>query len=70
MPVLLKLDNVETRYGEITALHGISLEVQQGEIVALLGANGAGKSTTLKTISRVLHPTAGSVSYQRRIARG
>jgi len=63
MPVLLKLDSVETRYGEITALHGISLEVQQGEIVALLGANGAGKSTTLKTISRVLHPTAGTVSY-------
>jgi len=63
MPVLLKLDNVETRYGEITALHGISLEVQQGEIVALLGANGAGKSTTLKTISRVLHPASGTVSY-------
>jgi branched-chain amino acid transport system ATP-binding protein len=70
MPVLLKLDSVETRYGEITALHGISLEVQQGEIVALLGANGAGKSTTLKTISRVLHPAAGTVSYQGESLEG
>jgi branched-chain amino acid transport system ATP-binding protein len=70
MPVLLELDNVETRYGEITALHGISLEVQQGEIVALLGANGAGKSTTLKTISRVLTPTRGTVTYEGRSLEG
>ena len=61
--MLLRLDDVETRYGEITALHGISLEVERGEIVALLGANGAGKSTTLKTISRVLHPSRGTVTY-------
>ena len=70
MPVLLKLDNVATRYGEITALHGISLEVQQGEIVALLGANGAGKSTTLKTISRVLTPSAGTVTYEGESLEG
>jgi branched-chain amino acid transport system ATP-binding protein len=68
--MLLRLDDVETRYGEITALHGISLEVERGEIVALLGANGAGKSTTLKTISRVLHPTRGTVTYDGRSLEG
>ena len=70
MSALLRLDNVETRYGEITALHGISLEVEQGEIVALLGANGAGKSTTLKTISRVLKPFSGTVTYEGRSLEG
>jgi branched-chain amino acid transport system ATP-binding protein len=68
--MLLQLDNVETRYGDITALHGISLSVEKGEIVALLGANGAGKSTTLKTISRVLHPSRGSVVYDGRNLEG
>ena len=68
--MLLRLDEVETRYGEITALHGISLQVERGEIVALLGANGAGKSTTLKTISRVLAPVRGAVLYEDRDLAG
>jgi branched-chain amino acid transport system ATP-binding protein len=60
---MLKLDNVKTYYGNIRALKGISLEVEQGEIVCLIGANGAGKSTTLMTISGVLNPVEGSVTY-------
>jgi branched-chain amino acid transport system ATP-binding protein len=61
--MLLELHDVVTRYGEVEALHGISLEIAEGEIVALLGANGAGKSTTLKTISRLLAPVAGEVRF-------
>ncbi|TGE39033.1 ABC transporter ATP-binding protein [Desulfosporosinus fructosivorans] len=53
---MLKLENVDVSYGSIKALHGISLEVKAGEIVALIGANGAGKSTTLRTISGLLKP--------------
>ncbi|MFN2461731.1 MAG: ABC transporter ATP-binding protein [Candidatus Velthaea sp.] len=67
---MLELRGVETYYGEIRALHGISLGVQEGEIVALLGANGAGKSTTLKTISRLLAPRAGAVVYDGRDLAG
>ncbi len=52
---LLKLENVHSYYGRIHALKGISLEVNEGEIVTLIGANGAGKSTTLRTISGILH---------------
>lgn len=58
---LLSLKNLETRYGQIYALRGINMEVQKGEIVALLGANGAGKSTTLKTISSLINASAGQV---------
>jgi len=54
---MLKLEKVEVSYGSIKALHGISLEVKTGEIVALIGANGAGKSTTLRTISGLLKPS-------------
>jgi len=61
--VLLELDHVEVRYGPIRALRGISLAVDPGEIVALLGANGAGKSTTLRTISGLIHPNAGTVVF-------
>ncbi|HTJ26067.1 MAG TPA: ABC transporter ATP-binding protein [Candidatus Limnocylindria bacterium] len=61
--MLLELREVVTRYGEVEALHGIDLEVAEGEIVALLGANGAGKSTTLKTISRLLAPVRGEVRF-------
>ena len=68
--MLLKLDNVKTRYGNIRALKGISMEVDQGEIVCLIGANGAGKSTTLMTISGVLVPVEGEVSYQGRSITG
>jgi branched-chain amino acid transport system ATP-binding protein len=60
---VLKVENLTTRYGKIEALKGISLEVNDGEIVTLIGANGAGKSTTLKTISGQLVPTGGSIEF-------
>ncbi|MEW6567823.1 MAG: ABC transporter ATP-binding protein, partial [Chloroflexota bacterium] len=58
---LLEVDNVHTYYGHIHALKGLSLSVDEAEIVTLIGANGAGKSTTLKTISGVLQPRSGHV---------
>jgi len=58
---LLTLENVHSYYGRIHALKGISLEVNEGEIVTLIGANGAGKSTTLRTISGLLHPKPGKI---------
>ncbi len=60
---MLKVNGIETWYGAIQALKGISLEVNQGEIVALLGANGAGKSTTIKTITGLLKPTKGRIDF-------
>ncbi len=62
--MLLELDNVKTYCGNIRALKGISIEVDEGEIVCLIGGNGAGKSTTLMTISGVLTPVEGDVHYQ------
>ncbi len=64
--MLLELDNIKTYYGNIRALKGISIEVDEGEIVCLIGANGAGKSTTLMTISGILTPVDGDVMYQER----
>jgi branched-chain amino acid transport system ATP-binding protein len=61
--VVLALKDIETRYGQIYALRGISFEVKEGEIVALLGANGAGKSTTLKTISSLVPASSGTVEF-------
>ncbi len=61
---MLVLEDVNTFYGNIHALRGISLTVQQGEIVTLIGANGAGKTTTLKTISGLLHPREGRVLFE------
>ena len=58
---LLEFDNIHVYYGQIHALKGISLTVEQGEIVTLIGANGAGKSTTLKTISGLLRPREGQM---------
>jgi branched-chain amino acid transport system ATP-binding protein len=58
---MLELREVNTFYGHIHALKGISIDVDQGEIVTLIGSNGAGKSTTLKTISGLLHPRSGEV---------
>lgn len=58
---LLELENVHTYYGNIHALKGISITVDQAEIVTLIGGNGAGKSTTLKTISRLVHQRHGSI---------
>ncbi|HTP01643.1 MAG TPA: ABC transporter ATP-binding protein [Anaerolineales bacterium] len=62
MSSLLSLDNVHSYYGHIHALQGISLKVEEGEIVTLIGANGAGKSTTLRTISGLIHPKQGTVA--------
>ena len=61
--MLLKLDNIHTHYGNIRALKGISFNVNEGEIVCLIGANGAGKSTSLMTISGVLVPNEGDILY-------
>ena len=60
---LLQLENVHTYYGHIHALKGVSLYVDEGEIVTLIGANGAGKSTTLRTISGLIHAREGSVLF-------
>ncbi len=67
---LLRLDNVETNYGAVRALRGISIEVQKGSIVALLGANGAGKSTTLKAISGMVKLSGGSIHYDGELMTG
>ena len=60
---MLKVENLEVTYGNIKAIKGISLEVNQGEIVTLIGSNGAGKSTTLRTISGILKPRSGSITF-------
>ncbi len=65
---VLELQGLRVRYGAVEALHGIDLTVHQGEIVAILGANGAGKSTTLRAVSGLLRPSAGAIRYQGRDA--
>jgi branched-chain amino acid transport system ATP-binding protein len=61
---MLKIQEINVFYGSIQALHGVSFEVPVGKIVTLIGANGAGKSTVLKTISGLNHPTSGSIQFQ------
>ena len=61
---LLKVTDLQTAYGKIEAIRGISFYVNSGEIVTLIGANGAGKSTTLKTVSGLLAPTAGTIEFK------
>lgn len=61
--IMLKIDNIHVYYGAIHALKGVSLEVKAGEIVTLIGANGAGKSTTLRTVSGLLAPKSGGISF-------
>ena len=63
MPQILKVDNLNVYYGAIHAIKGISFEVNEGEVVTLIGANGAGKSTTLQTISSLLHSRTGSIEF-------
>ena len=62
--VVLELEDVHTYYGAIHALKGISLKVHEGEVVTLIGANGAGKSTTLRSINGVNHPRQGRITFQ------
>ena len=67
---MLELNNVNSYYGNIHALKGVSLTVEQGEIVTLIGSNGAGKSTTLKTISGLVHPRTGAVNLNGKTISG
>ena len=60
---MLKVEDINVYYGAIHAIKGISLEVNAGEIVALIGSNGAGKSTTLRTISGLMKPKTGRIMY-------
>jgi branched-chain amino acid transport system ATP-binding protein len=68
--LLLELQNVVAGYGKVEALRGVSLCVEEGQIVALLGANGAGKSTTLRIISGLMRPQSGSLSFAGASLRG
>jgi branched-chain amino acid transport system ATP-binding protein len=65
-PVMLRLEDVHTYYGSIHALKGVSIEVREGEIVTLIGANGAGKSTTLRSINGLNHPRRGAIRFGER----
>jgi branched-chain amino acid transport system ATP-binding protein len=67
---VLKVDDIHAFYGQIEALKGISLHVDKGEIVTLIGANGAGKSTTLRTVSGLLNPRTGSVKFMGETISG
>jgi branched-chain amino acid transport system ATP-binding protein len=61
---MLEVESLHVHYGAIHALHGVSLVVERGQIVTLIGANGAGKSTTLRTISGLIRPSSGSISFE------
>ncbi len=67
---LLQVDNIHVYYGSIHAVKGVSFEVNEGEIVTLIGANGAGKSTVLNTVSGLLHPRSGSVCFEGKNLHG
>ena len=67
---LLEFQDIHTYYGSVHALKGISLEVEEGEIVTLLGANGAGKTTTLNTISGLLPPREGQIVFEGQVING
>ena len=70
MKTMLKLNDINVYYGAIHAIKGISLEVNEGEIVTLIGANGAGKSTTLRTVSGLRKPKTGSIQFEGRDIAG
>ena len=70
MGTMLKIDDINVYYGAIHAIKGISLEVNEGEIVTLIGANGAGKSTTLRTISGLLKPKTGTMTFEGKNIAG
>jgi len=68
--VILKLDRVSVHYRAIQAIHNISFEVQRGQIVTLIGSNGAGKSSTLRAISGLVKPSSGTVTYKGEVISG
>ena len=70
MTRVLEVNDLAVNYGAIQALQGISFHVDEGEVVTLIGANGAGKSTTLRTISGLLHPSRGDILYQGQSISG
>jgi branched-chain amino acid transport system ATP-binding protein len=70
MTALLRVEEIHTYYGKSHILHGISLEIGRGEVVGLLGRNGVGKSTTLKAIAGLVHPSAGEVTFEDRPITG
>jgi len=61
---MLQIENLQVAYGKVQALWGVSLSIDEGQIVALVGANGAGKTTLLKTVSGLLRPVSGSITFQ------
>ena len=61
--MILEINHINVHYGAIHALKDVSFKLDQNEIIALIGANGAGKSTSLNTISGLLHPTSGTITY-------
>jgi branched-chain amino acid transport system ATP-binding protein len=67
---LLELHNVHTYYGNIHALKGVSLKVEEGQIVSLIGSNGAGKTTTLRTICCLMNPRQGRILYKNEDVSG
>ncbi|MBR2381298.1 MAG: ABC transporter ATP-binding protein [Clostridia bacterium] len=70
MSEILRLSNVKLNYGPITAIKGIDLSVEEGQIVAILGANGAGKTSTLKVIAGLLKPSAGEITFEGKKISG
>ena len=67
---MLKVENIHVYYGNIHAIKDVSFEVKQGEIVSLIGANGAGKTTILKTISGLMHPKSGDIRFEGKSIKG
>src|SRR4030067_1070001 len=63
---MLKVSEIEVRYSGVPVIHNVSLEVNQGELVSVVGANGAGKSTLLKAIAGALHPSQGSIQFENQ----
>ena len=66
---MLEVKDLEVYYGMIQAIKGISFEVNQGEVVALIGANGAGKTTTLQTLTGILSPKSGSIVFEGKTSQ-
>ena len=70
MGQILQVNDLHVYYGSIHAVKGVSFEVNEGEVVTLIGANGAGKSTVLNTVSGLLHPKHGSVVFEGKDLKG